>query len=99
MAHYTDVRTGTSTGTNSHIIPIMPLMTASASCDRKHVIVMYVPKTNVPLKCTHPAHIHLVHMHILQNYVSINASNKSTAINSVMRNTGTHTFYIIGICP
>ena len=56
----TDARTSTSTGTKCHIIPLnnhlnnrnamVSLMTPSASCDRKHVTAMHIPKTNMPLK-------------------------------------------------
>ena len=39
---------------------VVSLMAPSASRNTKHVIAMYVPKTNMPLKC----HIHqLAHVH------------------------------------
>ena len=60
MAHDTDTRTTASTGTKSHIITlnnhlnninaILSLIAPSASCDRKHVIVMNVPKANRAVK-------------------------------------------------
>ena len=50
----------------------------------------------MPLKC----HIYiLVNVQISGNYISINASYELTQINNVTRNTGIHTFCIIGICP
>ena len=61
MVHDTHASTSTSTGTKSHIIPLTNhlnkrnvmvwLMGTSASHDRKHAIAMYMPKTNMPLKC------------------------------------------------
>ena len=60
VVHDADVCTGTSTVTRSHIIPVnkhlnirnavVLLMVPLASCDRKHVIATYMPKTNMPLK-------------------------------------------------
>ena len=41
----------------------------------------------------HIGHIcQLVHVHILDNYVSIYASYEATAINNVTSSTGKHTF-------
>ena len=67
----TDASNGTNTVTISHIIPLnnhlnmtnamVSWMAPSASCDRKHVTAMYIPKYNIPLKC----HIYqLLHVHI-----------------------------------
>ena len=57
MAHDTD----TSTGTKTHTIPlnnhfhrtnaVVSLVAPCASCDRRHVIAMYMPRTNMLLKC------------------------------------------------
>ena len=41
----------------------------------------------------------LVHVHIWDNYVSMYVSYRPLAIYNVTRNTGKHTFHIIGICP
>ena len=71
MAHDNDASTDTKTGTRSHIIPLnyqlnmknamVPLIAMSASYDRKQVIAMHVPTTNMPLKC----HIYqLLYVHI-----------------------------------
>ena len=58
-----DTNASTSIGAKDHIIPlhnhpnmtndIQSLMTPSASCHRKHINVMYVPKTNMPVNVTY----------------------------------------------
>ena len=70
--------TGTSIGTRCHIIPLnyhlnmmnttVPLMPPPASHDRKHVIAMYVPKTNKPLK-RYICQLVNVHMRQLCQYI------------------------------
>ena len=60
-----------------------------------HAIAIFVATTNMPLKC----HIcQLVHVQMPDNYISIYTSYEPTAINNVARDTGIHTFHIIGIC-
>ena len=61
MAHDTDASTSISTCTKNHIVllnnhlniknAMVSLLTLSASCDKKHVIAMYVQKPTMPLKC------------------------------------------------
>ena len=103
VAHDTDDSIGTNTAIKSHTIPlnnhlnmineIVSWTEPSASCEKKHLISMYVPKTDMPLKCQ------LGHVQIWDNYVSIYTSHKFTEINSVSRRTATYTFHFIGICP
>ena len=59
-SHDTNASTGISTGTNNYTIllinhfnmnAMMSLISPSASCNGKHVIAMYVPGTNMTLKC------------------------------------------------
>ena len=60
------------------------------------VIAIYLPTTNMPLKC----HIYqLLHVQISDNNISKCASHELTALNNVMRNTGIHTYHTIGTCP
>ena len=61
MANDTDASTNTRTGIKSHIIPLkyhlnkrnpmLSLIAPSGSYNRKHVITMYIQKTNMPLQC------------------------------------------------
>ena len=61
-----------------------------------HAIAIYMPITNMLLKC----YIYASYlMCAWENHVSINTTYEFTAINSVARSTGIHTFPIIGICP
>ena len=41
----------------------------------------------------------LVHMHTWHNYITIYTSYEINIINNVTRSSGSHKFYIIGICP
>ena len=60
MAHETDARTGTSTGSKSHIYHLsnhpnmtkamVSLMAASESRNKKHATVIYMPNSNMTLK-------------------------------------------------
>ena len=102
MPHDTVASAGTNTGTKSHIIPLnnhlnmtnatITLMTQSASYDRKHIMAMYMHRTNVPLKChtCQLVQVHDITMSVYMPYVC--------AINNVTMNTGTHKVQIIGIC-
>ena len=92
----------------SHIIPLnnhlnkiytmVSLMVPSVSCEKKHVIAMYVPKTNMPLQ-SHINHTcQSVHVHLCNNCVNIYASHEPNAVNIVTRNTNIQTFHIIDIC-
>ena len=61
-----------------------------------HHTTIYVPVTNMPLKC----HIYkLIHEQIGSIYANIYASHGLNAINNVTRNSGIHTLYIICIYP
>ena len=64
-----------------------------------HIIVKYVPETNMPLKSIYMCQICLV-VYVLKsdNYVSIYTSYKCTAVISVTRTTPIHTFNITDIC-
>ena len=92
IVHDTDASTGTSTGTNGHILPLnnhfnmknamMSLMVPLAPCDRKHVHCHVCVKGHCMCVCMcqnasqrpHISHtFQLVHVHILDNDVSINA--------------------------
>ena len=74
MAHATDARTGTSTESQSNIIPLnnhlkmTGAMVPSVSCDEKHVIAIYMSKLICPqmlhkphmpiMSCTHVRPLH-----------------------------------------
>ena len=59
-------------------------------------IKIYVPETNIPLKC----HISkLVHVKIGGKAVKIYASYELNAMINVTRKIVIHTLHIIGICP
>ena len=67
IEHDTNTRAGTPLTPESHIIPLnnhlnmtdakVSLMVLSASCDRKHIIKMYVPKINMPQNVTYKSHM------------------------------------------
>ena len=79
---------------------MVSLIAPSTSCDGKCVIAMYMPKTNMPLKCGHINHMcSLVHVHIWDNYVSIYASYEPSAISNVSRNTDIHNFTLLVFAP
>ena len=70
--------------------------TQATTISTSHLIAMYLPTTNIPLK-----------LHIYSNqfmctwhcYVSINTSCELTTISNVNRSTSIHTFQITGTCP
>ena len=80
-----------------NILPHIYQNTASTAAS--HIIVKYVPETNMPLKCQIYATCQLLHLQIWDNYVSKNTWYEFTAIIRVTRRTVKHTFQIIGICP
>ena len=60
MAHDNDASTDTSTSTKSHVKPPnnhqhdkcnTVIDDTPESCDRRHIIAIHVPKTNMLLKC------------------------------------------------
>ena len=73
------------------------LLYANAATHIYHVIAIHVPTTISPKNAIYASNFH---MHIwCDNYVSIYTSYEPTAINSVTKCTGIHTFHIIEICP
>ena len=107
LTHDTDARTGTSTGTKSHIIPLKIISKWQMQWHQlwyhHHVIgIMLLPcpcqKLTYPSKTTYKPHIS-VHVQISESYVSIYASYGPNAIHNVTRTTGIPTFHSIGICP
>ena len=62
-----------------------------------YAITIYVPTTNMPLKC-HMYATYATSCVISDNYISKYTSYEWSTINNVARNTGIHTFHIIDIC-
>ena len=62
-----------------------------------HIIAMHVTIFPSSITCKHKCQ--LVLLNIWHFYVSIYASYEPTTINNMNRNSGVHSFYIIGICP
>ena len=69
--------------------------TQPTAISTSHVIAMYVPATNIPLKCQI---CKLGHVHIWHNYVSINASYELNVRNNATRYTGIH-FTLLAYAP
>ena len=78
---------------------IVSLMAVSASHDRKHVIAMYILKTNMPPNTTHKPHMPISSCAHIRQLHSIHAPYEPNAISNVTWKTGIHTFHITGICP
>ena len=67
-----------------------------------YAIAIYVPATNMPLKCHIQSIYHicqLLQVHIWDNYVNLYTSYELTAIDSVTAGTGIFSVHIIGIYP
>ena len=106
VAHDTDASTSTSTGTkviiplNCHLNKrnaIVSLMTASASCDKKHVIAMYMPKLICPSNVTYKSHVSISSCkHKTTMLVYIPHMNQMQSTELPQRYAE---FHIICICP
>ena len=83
---------------HGHIYPTflhMCAKTQPTTIPTSHVIAMYGPATNMPLKCHIYANCFMFTWH---NYVSRNTSHQFTAIKNRTRNTGIH-FTLLAYTP
>ena len=99
--HDTDVSTGTSTGTKHHKIPLnnhlnMLHAVVSLMAPSPHSKKTYTCHICVKLKCPQKPYTPIISC-AHETTVSTYASYELTSMNTVTRNTGTHTFHIIGI--